>query len=319
MAETLAARSGHAFGLWLDSEFDIPGLDGGAPARRLPRCTLRLADSRDVDRRWAGVESHRLLAEEGEPGAPARTIDFNEELGYRLFARYFGESVVSGDGASIDCLPPPVRTWRWQRFLVGRALPLAALLRGYETFHASAVAFDDEVVAIVGPSGWGKSSLAVSMVLQSDARFVTDDVLTLSEHDGRHLAHPGIGVTNVRLAEEQRLGDDVARLGPLLGTTGRQKSHYGIERETAPLPLTRMYMLVPGTGARATIDPIEADPRLLLGNAFVVTGRGPDRLASLLRVSASIARSVEMFQVGRGSEEGPAELAERLIAHFGAP
>src|SRR3712207_7852895 len=48
-----------------------------------------------------------------------------------------------------SCSPPGVAPWRWQRFLVGRILPWAAVLCGLEALHASAVVLDGRAIAFV--------------------------------------------------------------------------------------------------------------------------------------------------------------------------
>jgi hypothetical protein len=308
MTEVASARSGHAFGLRLDSEFEILGLDGQPSPEALPGCELRLATSSSVD--WTGVEARRVSTE-----GDSATIDFHEQLGYRLYARYFGTCVVSGDGSRIVCAPPPVPAWRWQRFLVGRVLPFAAMQRGYEILHASAIAFGDGVSAISAPSGWGKTSLAINLVLRSAARFVTDDVLVIEVRDGRPFVHPGLGMTNLRLAEEERLAGAATDLGDRLGRSGRSKSHYAVERESRALPLERLYLLTAGSGSVATITRVEATPPLLLASAFLVGARSPASLATLLGTCSVLASKVATFEVARAGEEGPAELADRLALH----
>ena len=91
------------------------------------------------------------------------------------------------------CAPPDDEPWSWQRFLVGRILPWAAVLRGHEAFHASAVAVRGRAAAFVGATGAGKTSLAVQLVARG-ADFVTDDVLSLSREGDEIRAHAGAAI-----------------------------------------------------------------------------------------------------------------------------
>src|SRR5512132_4745721 len=230
----LAADRGTAFGLSIEADFAIPGLRPGTG--NLPIAALTLGDEARLAHVWRGAEASaaRISKEAHGAGAPDRTIDLHPEVGYRLFARYFGSCLVSPDGSHLLCVPPPIASWRWQRFLVGRCLPLAAMLRGYEALHAGAVEIDGAVAAVIGPSGSGKTSLTLHLVLQG-ARFFTDDVLVLEARDGEVVAHPGFGVVNVRRAEEERLTDrERAALGSPLGTTGRDKRHYPVAPVSGP-------------------------------------------------------------------------------------
>ena len=311
MAEVAGARASHAFGLALDSEFDVLGLEPATPPATLPTCTLRLVEPAALEAEWAGARARSLLVE-GDPAAPDATIDHAEALGYRLSARYFGTCVVRPGAERVDCAPPPVPAWRWQRFLVGRVLPFVAMHRGYEILHASAVALDGRVFAFAGQRGWGKTSLAVNLILGAGARLVTDDVLVIEVRDGQPYVHPGLGVTNLRLVEEERLAETAAQLGSMLGRTGRSKSHYTAARETEALPLARLHLLTGGEEETATIRPVTVAPTQLLGNAFLVGAREPDSLARLLSTCGVVAETVEILEVARGRSEGPAELAQRL-------
>jgi len=314
-----ASGCGAAFGLAIEADFPIPGLRGSGADAALPSAALKLGDEAELQRAWRVAESAatRLSEERVRAGAPGRTIDAHPEIGYRLFARYFGSCLVSPEGSRLLCVPPPVRSWRWQRFLVGRCLPLAAMLRGYEVFHAGAVEVDGGVMAIVGPSGTGKTSLALHLVLRG-AGFFTDDVLALDARGDGLLAYPGFGVINVRATEHERLDPHQrAAIGPLLGQTGRDKRHYAIAPVTGPRALRALYFLAPGDGRPlATIAPLEApQPRRLLTSAFIHEVRTPDHLAGLLDVCSRLSATVPMFEVRLGEGEDAAGLARRLREH----
>ena len=319
MGDSTRAR-GTAFGLAIDADFAIPGLTPGG-AGSLPGTTLTLGDEADLHRAWRAAETNarRVSADLFRDGEPGRTIDAHPEMGYRLFARYFGSCLVSHDGSGMLCVPAPVRSWRWQRFLVGRCLPLAALLRGYEVLHAGAVQIGDEVVAIIGPSGAGKTSLTLHLVLQG-ATFFTDDALAIGTGDDVLLAYPGFGVINIRAAEHERLAEEQRTpLGPLLGQTGRDKLHYGLVPADAPRPLGAIYFLVPGdSGSSAAIAAVDApDPRRLLTSTFIHETRPPAQLVGLLDVCARLSATVPMFDVPLREDEPAATLAARLGTHAG--
>jgi hypothetical protein len=317
-----AARcSGRAFGLAIEADFAIPGLCAG-DVDGLPPTVLRLADDAQLALAWrgAGPTAKRISEERIDGGELDRSIDAHPELGYRLQARYFGSCLVAPDGSRLLCVPPPVASWRWQRFLVGRCLPLAAMLQGYEVLHAGATEIGDGVVAVIGPRGAGKSSLTLHLALQG-ASFFTDDVLALAIAEGGVLAHPGFGVVNVRAAEHARLTPrERAALGVLLGQTGRDKRHYALATAAGPRPLRALYFLVPGTGrALATVTPLDApEPLRLLTSTFIHEIRPPAQLARLLEICALLADRVPMFEIELGGQESAAALAARLRAHVEA-
>jgi hypothetical protein len=306
----------HAFGLSIEAPFDAPGLPPGPSSATLPRLRLELETREEISARWRPCAAERLLEEELGGSTPARTIDHDERLGYRLYARHFGLALISPGGDRVVCAPPGVAAWRWQRFLVGRVLPWAAVLRGREVFHASAVRVGDRAVAFVAPTGGGKTSLALRMVL-GGARFVTDDVLALEVARGQVLAHPGAAILSVRPAERAALERaEWRRLGRVLGQSG--KTYVAVEREPDPLPLGAVYFLHWRSGGEPSIERGGVDPAVLLGSSFVASVSTPARLAGLLDVSAAIARDVPLFRVHADPAAGSAPLAARLLEHAGA-
>lgn len=311
-AERWVAR---AFGLRVAGDFPAPGLPatdrrgGGEP---LTRVALRSAE--EIDASWPRTGVERLLEEDVGGRSAERTIDHHRRAGYRLYARHFGLARISPSGALVSCAPPDVAPWRWQRFLVGRILPWAALLRGREVFHASAVRVGDKTIAITGPSGAGKTSLALRLVLDG-AGFLTDDVLALERAGGEVLAHPGASIAAVRPAERRAIpASSWRRIGKLLGRHG--KSYVELRREEEPHPVRAIYYLRALAGRREPlVAPLEPDARLLLASTFVLSVRTPERMRNQLDVCADLARSARMFAAAVDPAAGPGPLAEAIGAH----
>lgn len=68
--------------------------------------------------------------------------------------------------------------------------------------HASAVVLGDRGIVITGPSGAGKTQLALALICHAKAaglfgRLVADDQLFLSVHDGRLVAHAPDTITGL--------------------------------------------------------------------------------------------------------------------------
>src|SRR3954465_9545237 len=85
----------HAFGIDLELDFVAPGLPAGAPPEALPATRLELVPRTDIDAAWRPRAPQRLLEEEFENSRATRTIDRDESIGYRLYARYFGLALIS--------------------------------------------------------------------------------------------------------------------------------------------------------------------------------------------------------------------------------
>jgi hypothetical protein len=304
-AETrLRAR---AFGLEIDASFEAPGLPPASGPPQGPRTRLDLAAVDEIERDWPSTGTERILEEHIGEGPAARTIDVHPEHGYRLYARHFGIARISPTGSNVVCAPPQEEAWSWQRFLVGRVLPWAAVLRGYEAFHASAVACDGRVLAFVGETGAGKTSLAVQLVARG-MDFLTDDVLAVDRQDGVLRAHPGAAVASVREAERAAMSDSaLSRVGTLLGESG--KSYVQVPRVDGPLPLGGVYFVRRGEGR--AIERIERpDARLLLTSTFVLGVQTPARLLNQLDVCSAMAREVPLFKL----RVAPGVSAEALAA-----
>jgi hypothetical protein len=255
-----------------------------------------------------------VLEERGAGGAAERTIDVHPRAGYRLCARHFGLARVDPSGAHVECAPPGnPADWRWQRFLIGRVLPWASVLSGHEVLHASAVALDGRAVAFVGPTGAGKTSLALALVARG-ADFVTDDVLALDRSDLMVRAHPGAALASVRPSERDAIPPgEWDRLGRVLGHG--DKTYLALPAVPGPLPVAALCFLSPDAGA--PIEPLAApDPRLLLASTFVLGVRTPARLANQLDVCAALARDVPLLRVRVDPAADWATLARDVHEHL---
>ena len=305
-----------AFGLELEGDFELPGVAECGRERTRRRTVLEVVPADELEHCWLEDEATRVLEWRRDGGAIGMAVDRHPSLGYRLFSDYCGTFLVSVDGARVRCAPAAIPAWSWQRFLIGHVLPLAAVLQGLEVLHASAVSLAGGVVGFLGSSTAGKSSVAVNMLLRG-AGFVTDDVLAVEAREGGVVAHPGVGITNVREAEAQLLGDAREQLGRLIGRDGG-----AFRLEVRPVaraqPLRARYFLERGrgTGPAPRFERLGApDPRTLLATTanFYVTA--PERLATQLDTWARIAASTELFRASGPAGVGAAELAEAIAAH----
>jgi hypothetical protein len=308
--KTLRSR---AFGLEVEAGFPISGL----PPTREPLSgnptTVELASMAMLDRDWGPAEPTRLEETRDADGRLVLAIDRDERLGYRLSTPAWGEYILSADGRHLRCAPPELESWRRERFLTGRALPLAATLRGFEVFHASAVSLGGAVVAILGPRHIGKTSVAVNMVLRG-ASFLTDDLLALETADDHILAHPGAAVMGVREAEYRLIeSEQLRRLGQF--EQRLDKFFAEVAREERPLPLRIVYFLERRRGTRelAIEEMQEPDPRRLLASSFfnAIVG-SPERLRTQLDLCAQLSQTTVLCRASVPPSVGASALAEAL-------
>jgi hypothetical protein len=76
-------------------------------------------------------------------------------------------------------------------YLLGQVLSFCLLARGVEPLHAASVLVNGAAIAFLGDSGYGKSTLAATL-LERGHRLVTDDVLVVRFDGNRAMAYPSL-------------------------------------------------------------------------------------------------------------------------------
>ncbi|MEX2196012.1 MAG: hypothetical protein WD844_12065 [Thermoleophilaceae bacterium] len=263
---------------------------------------------------WSPAAPRRISDRRMANGRAAIAIDADEQAGYLIRALGFGCFWISPDATWVRCAPLRVTAWRWQRYLVGQVLPLTAVLRGLEVFHASAVVGPDGgALAFIGMSTAGKTSVALNLVL-GGARFMTDDVLAVSPtQDGGVLAHPGVGLASLRHEADSRLDPgERDRLGRRLGRDG-EATRLELDCQGDAVPLRHAFLLERGAGGPLAIERLSpVDPRLLLGGSFNFIITTPARLTNQLDLCARIANRIGVHRAAIPPSVGPAELARAI-------
>jgi hypothetical protein len=195
---------------------------------------------------------------------------------------------MSADARTISYLPLNRATEATlETFMLGQVLSFALLRRGREPFHATVLERDDRAVALMGPSGRGKSTLAASM-LTHGWRLLTDDLMVLDGLD----ALPGL--SRIKL---------FPRSAKVLGLRGPAIAK-GSSKEVIQLPpsmfcdeqtrVERIYELRATQAARCTIRRMSARSALmsLTANTFnrqiTETGRLRQQFTEAARITASV-------------------------------
>jgi len=311
---------GNAFGLSLQSEFELPGLQRARGAATNPprvgpeprRVSLTLeegAQRANVD--W-GERLQEWHAPDEEIGL---AIDSHDVNGYRFYVRDVGVFELTRDGSRAVCRPAPASGWHWRRYLISQVLPFAALLHGLEVFHASAVELGGGAVALAGATGLGKSTLALNMHL-GGMGFLTDDVVAVQVEGSKVIAQPGIAAAKVRRQARDLVSADRRGLLCKRVTENEHETRYELRRSTGPLPLSVVCTLEqsPETGGLEVREE-DADPWHLLGNTFNLLLQHPDRLRAQLDLCTMIAKQARFLRVNVPSRPGPAAAAQ-LAAHL---
>jgi len=132
-------------------------------------------------------------------------------------------------------------------YLLGPIMGFLLRLRGTVCLHASAISVGDLAAALVGPAGAGKSTTAAAFAQRGHA-VLSDDVVTLSESDGKFLVQPAyphlrLWPSSVELLYGAR--DVLPRLVP--NDASWDKCYLSLDGEHAfrkqPQPLAAIYVL----------------------------------------------------------------------------
>jgi hypothetical protein len=313
-ATPVRAWSATAFGLVISGSLRLESL---VPARaaRTPDTWLERAPRGAVDARWRSARPETLLERRLTDGSVGLSVHQDWRVGLRVWAPRHGCYLVANDGRRVIAAPPSGPAWRWERLVLAHVLPLAAVLRGMEVLHASAVALEGRAVAFLGRSGAGKSTLA-GRLLRGGARLVTDDVLALTSDGGTVWAHRGAAVARMDPREVRSIPP---RERASLGEVEVRGDKWHVRPAAGPTraPLAMAYHLDRAAGNEGVmISAVRpSDPVLLLGNAFLPYLNAPVRLRRQLDVLAAVAAGVPLFQIRAGAGVGPAAVADAVLPH----
>jgi hypothetical protein len=271
----------------LDVACETPPLFLRAARARPTGRTLAMSIDRDRPARADWPEGSDIVCDERVPGGEVNFhIESHPESGFLIWGPAYGAHVLAPDGSRLRCHPEGLPDPAWQRLLISQVLPFAALLHGLEVFHASAVVLDGEVVALLGPSRSGKSSLALALCRRG-AGFMADDVLALERREGVLLAHPGSPLASI---------DPVGPSGgspeedPTVLAADERERMVELKGAQEPVRLGSLFFLIRGERKpeRPEFQPV-TDPRSLLSATFNFVLATPGRLQGLLEVSAMAA------------------------------
>jgi hypothetical protein len=309
-----AAWSAQAFGLTVAGPLAVGSLVPSGTAER-PDTWLERVPRAAIETTWQRAHPRTVLERRLADGRVGLRVQQDAHAGFRVWAPRHGSYLVSPDGRQVAAAPPPGPAWRWERLVVAQVLPLAAVLRGMEVLHASAVALGTVAVAFLGASGAGKTTIAGRLVSRG-AALVTDDVLALDTASTGVRAHRGAAIARMDPRELRAIPpDERAALGPVEARD--EKWHLRPAPGPARLPLGITYQLVreARTGGVA-IDRVRPyEPDVLLGHAFLPYMTAPERLRRQLDVLAAVAAGVPLFRVRIGADAPPGAVADAVLPH----
>lgn len=233
------------YGLRAETNEPIPGV---APIADHSRADLQILLGLLPDGlNTAMAEEPWYIASEHEDGVPSlRVWRLAGGQFYRLLYADNTEFVVESGGTRVWCRWPESLTLEdTATYLLGPVMGFVLLLRGIFCLHASAIVLEGKAVAIVGPPGYGKSTIAAAFA-KLGYPFFSDDVVTLHESNGDFLVQPAY--PRIRLwpkSAEALYGfvDALPRITPTWDKRYVDLTENGYRFQASPLPLAAIYVL----------------------------------------------------------------------------
>lgn len=179
-------------------------------------------------------------------------------------------------------------------YLLNQVLSECLVARGVEPFHATGIFIDGGAIAILGDSGYGKSTLAAALMGMGH-RLLSDDALVLAFAGNEVLAYPSLA----RLKLHPDAADAVfaqRRALPMNTFTDKMILPLGdAEHAATPVPLRAIYVIPSASGAaRISIRSARGRRALLalIKSPFTLIHHDQRRLERQLRFASRLAQAV---------------------------
>jgi hypothetical protein len=210
----------------------------------------------------------------------------------------YAEFLVSSDGRTITAHElQDSNGAALEALLLGPVMSFALLKVGVEQFHATAVVIDGKAAAFIGRSGYGKSTLAATLI-RTGFRLLTDDLLVLRSERGHIWAEAGPKRIKLLPHTAQRtLGEFSMRARSSVITPKLLIPVRSINFQSAAVPLKVIYSLNSPAAKNSKIVSLRrfskrrAFVRMLANNYNVVYG-DPKRTNQLFQLSTDVASTV---------------------------
>ncbi len=209
------------------------------------------------------------------------------------------EFIISADGQQIAGRAlSETAIEMFRTYLLGQVISLALLKQGIEPLHSTVVVIDGQAIAILGDTGYGKSTLAAAL-LQSGASLLTDDLLVVRQNGAGWLAYPG--PPRMKLFPEAAhtfLGEQVAGI-PMNPLTSKLVIPLATHQIThLATKLAAIYVLRSPTakrlGDKVTIRKRQQHKACLdlIAGTYNTLVRTPDRLTQQFNLATHLALSI---------------------------
>jgi hypothetical protein len=216
-----------AYGLGIRSELPLPELD--APHGAGSDIEIRFGRLDRIRLQAAGRRHHARLT-------PHEAELFWEEVG--AFQVRDGREIIIDPTYASD--HDGIRL-----LLLGSVFGVLLHQRQTLLLHASAVAIDGRVVAFMGHSGWGKSTMAAAFHAAGH-EVLTDDITAIAIEGSQVCVIPGFPQIKLHPDSAEATGHAVTSLPRLHGKVEKRALRFIDRFSRQPLPLSCIYVLAEG-------------------------------------------------------------------------
>jgi hypothetical protein len=132
-----------------------------------------------------------------------------------------------------------------------------SVMRGFEALHASAVVSPWGALVIAAPTGMGKTTLALELMLRGWP-LLSDDVLALAVEPEEVLAYPGTPHMNVATSSSERTAFE--RIGPTLALLAGERWVAADQIAREPHPIRAICLLERSPGLPLHLQVLSPNP-----------------------------------------------------------
>lgn len=225
------------------------------------------------------------------------------EAGYLLRFPDLADFVVSENARSLRCYPQancPPETMR--HLLLNQVIPVVLSHAGNLVLHASACATPHGVMAFMGMTGAGKSTLAASFGQRGFA-ILTDDCLLVEENNGVITTVPSYPGLRLWPESVEALFEQEPAMRPLAHYTDKKRLMFEQDTIDSPLSLNAIYVLTqPDTMpeiSEVKISPMTTSEALLetVRHTFQLDITDRERLGRSFKRHEWLAKSIQFFRL----------------------
>lgn len=208
-----------------------------------------------------------------------------------------------------------------EHLLVDQVLPRFLAHRGHLVVHASAVTLGRHHALFLGPSGWGKSTLA-GLLQQRGHAVHSDDCVQLRLTGGRHDALPTYPSLRLYLDSLDALFPDTGNTTPVASYSEKRRVALALpEHAQGAVPVDALYVLgdPENGGDTARISPLrpaQACPALI-GHSFRLDLGDRDCNAAHFARCAAAAKAMPAFRLDYARDfEMSQSLVDAILQHL---